>query len=1058
MASDYDAIRTDNERRYGTDVGRYGKSLLTDLYDDRTHFIYELLQNAEDALRRRNDEPQSRTVRFDLSEHALRVSHYGKLFDRRDVEGVCGIALSTMGGDLTRIGRFGIGFKSVYGFTDRPEIHSGDEDFGIDSFVWPSAQPAIERNPDQTVFIMPLRDPGEHRAEIANGLRRISLDTLLFLRQIETIEWSLPDGTSGRYVRGSETRDRDIDVRRVTVTGESTGQGNTERSWLVFSKPTYGTSDVLAGRLEVAFLMDDDRIVPVSRSPLVVFFPTVVETNLGFRIQGPYRTTPSRDNVPKTDEWNQECVKKTGDVLVDALVWLRDHNMLDVNVLHCLPIDQRKFDDDSMFAPLYNETKKAFHSHRLLPIFGSGYAASSEIKIARSGELRGLFTPDMLADIFQVHGPLSWLSDTITDRSAHELWRYLREDLGVDEVRSEHIIGRLDVQFLEQQGNDWVRRLYEFMNVQKDLYSRAKKWPLVRLSDGRHVVAYDENVVQAYLPGVETTNFPTVHRETCSTDGSRQFLEAIGLLPPDPVDDIILNVLPKYVNGTDIDGADYAKEIARIVDAFQTDSTARREELVAELSETQFLATVDAGNGELRWAAPSGTYIRTDRLASLFDGVEDVLFVDQGYDCLRGEKVRSVLEACGASRYLRREEVECRLSERELREIRRDAGLERKTRGRPSDFSLRGVDELLDHMAGLSPNERKARAATLWEALADVAGRTPGAFDGTYSWGYSHESKTATFDAAVVRRLNEVSWVPAGDGEFRVPAKVSFETLGWRSNPFLLSKIRFKATAIDLLAKEADIEPDVLYLLKEHGITNMAVALERLGLTGNDEDDGASDVNSVEDAVAALGIEAPTTPSVEYPDAIQDDAERDRGTGAHSGAHRENAEVQSGRRGARIGGGIRSGVNRGATVSGEAAPFISYVAVDREDGTDDPDGLVHEERMALEEAAITLILNREQDWQRTPTGYPGFDLFKVADGRPCSWCEVKAMRGCLHDRPVGLTHTQFKHAQERGNAYWLYVVEHAGDEDARIVRIRDPAGKAQTFTFDRGWLEVAEVD
>ncbi len=47
---------------------------------------------------------------------------------------------------------------------------------------------------------------------------------------------------------------------------------------------------------------------------------------------------------------------------------------------------------------------------------------------------------------------------------------------------------------------------------------------------------------------------------------------------------------------------------------------------------------------------------------------------------------------------------------------------------------------------------------------------------------------------------------------------------------------------------------------------------------------------------------------------------------------------------------------------------------------------------------------------------------------------------------------------ERGSAYWLYVVEHAGDDSARIVRIQDPAGKAGTFTFDHGWLGVADVD
>jgi hypothetical protein len=41
--------------------------------------------------------------------------------------------------DLTAIGRFGIGFKSVYAFTDRPEIHSGAEDFAIEGYIRPVA-------------------------------------------------------------------------------------------------------------------------------------------------------------------------------------------------------------------------------------------------------------------------------------------------------------------------------------------------------------------------------------------------------------------------------------------------------------------------------------------------------------------------------------------------------------------------------------------------------------------------------------------------------------------------------------------------------------------------------------------------------------------------------------------------------------------------------------------------------------------------------------------------------------------------------------------------------
>jgi hypothetical protein len=68
------------------------------------------------------------------------------------------------------------------------------------------------------------------------------------------------------------------------------------------------------------------------------------------------------------------------------------------------------------------------------------------------------------------------------------------------------------------------------------------------------------------------------------------------------------------------------------------------------------------------------------------------------------------------------------------------------------------------------------------------------------------------------------------------------------------------------------------------------------------------------------------------------------------------------------------------------------------------------------------------------------------------------MTGSLDDRPVGLSHTQFECAREHGADYWLYVVEYAGNEGARVVRVQDPAGKARTFTFDHGWIDVAELD
>ena len=126
---------------------------------------------------------------------------------------------------------------------------------------------------------------------------------------------------------------------------------------------------------------------------------------------------------------------------------------------------------------------------------------------------------------------------------------------------------------------------------------------------------------------------------------------------------------------------------------------------------------------------------------------------------------------------------------------------------------------------------------------------------------------------------------------------------------------------------------------------------------------------------------------------------------------------------------------------------------------EDPNESVYQARMALEEAAINLILLEESRLERTPMNNPGFDLYQIGpDGEISKWIEVKAMTGTLDNHPVGLSKTQFEYAQECGSAYWLYVVERAGDsEAAHILRIQNPAGKAQTFTFDHGWRASALV-
>ena len=467
MTCDYEAIRSENIKRYGTDIGRIGQMLLTDRYDERTHFIFELLQNAEDALARRAGWQGSRAVSFDLTETSLRASHYGDPFDEADVRGICGIAESTK--DINEIGRFGIGFKSVYAFTERPEIHSGLQDFAIEKFVWPIEVPAIERHEDETVIQIPFKlDDNAAQDEIATGLRQLGIYGLLFLHQIDEISWRVEGGVSGQYLR--ESKDIDTDVRRVTIIGKQEGENEIDEEWLIFSRFLETDDKSQPKPVEIAFSCVQDgksncrRIRRINQSPLVVVFPTVVETHLGFLVQGPYRTTPSRDNIPKDDDWNRRLVSETSALLQETLGWLRNHHLLDTETLRCLPLDSTKFDNSNMFSPIFEATKQALSSKPLLPRFDTDHIPAARARLGRTQALRDLFSPAQLTSLYQKKYELAWLSSSITQDRASDLRTYLLQELNVAEITPEDIIRKLNRAFLETQPDEWILKLYEYLN------------------------------------------------------------------------------------------------------------------------------------------------------------------------------------------------------------------------------------------------------------------------------------------------------------------------------------------------------------------------------------------------------------------------------------------------------------------------------------------------------------------------------------------------------------------------------------------------------------------
>jgi len=100
-----------------------------DLSSNELTFLYELIQNAVDHPNRNFNNNVS--INFEVFNNYLLVNHNGALFTENNFESITGILYGEQiqEGERNRIGYKGIGFKSVFRFTDNAYIRSGNFSF-----------------------------------------------------------------------------------------------------------------------------------------------------------------------------------------------------------------------------------------------------------------------------------------------------------------------------------------------------------------------------------------------------------------------------------------------------------------------------------------------------------------------------------------------------------------------------------------------------------------------------------------------------------------------------------------------------------------------------------------------------------------------------------------------------------------------------------------------------------------------------------------------------------------------------------------------------------------
>lgn len=375
------------------------KALLTDLYPDTAHFIYELLQNAEDMF--------ASSVTFKLFEDRLEFEHNGtkRDFNLKDIDAITNIGHNSQKkSDPTSIGKFGVGFKAVFAYTSTPEIHSGKYHFKIQDYFLPDKNVEEISTNKWTKFIFPFNNPKKIPSialkEIIESLKNIDDNSLLFLKYIKNITYILANGEKG-YVHGIEETKDIFKIRYKHHNSEI----EKSSEWLRFIKginiiDEQGNEKKL--NIGVAYSlkkikMNSYKIVPI-HGKTYIYFPAAKEhSNLKFHINAPFASTVARDSIRDSKE-NYKLMENIGKLVSDSLKEIKEYKLMELSFFYVLP---NKSDELSEFYEvIFKHIYKSFKTNQYIPRVDFGYV-SSKSAIFGNKNMREVFDDKFLEEIFK---------------------------------------------------------------------------------------------------------------------------------------------------------------------------------------------------------------------------------------------------------------------------------------------------------------------------------------------------------------------------------------------------------------------------------------------------------------------------------------------------------------------------------------------------------------------------------------------------------------------------------------------------------------------------------
>jgi hypothetical protein len=797
-------------------VGNMWDSVI-EKYSDQAHFIYELLQNADDS--------EAKESVFKLTKDGLYFKHNGKkhfwvsnpetekqdqeINQLGDINSITAVAQSNKK-DQSTIGKFGVGFKAVFQYTETPHIYDQNFQFKIERFIVPKKleNDSTNSQKNETIFYFPFDKtemPSEKAySDILEKLKKLVYPTL-FLSNLQKVKWDAGND-SGEYTKksGKQKHSDDIIYEKITLY-QQIGQQETKENLYLFTR--FSSENNLA--YSVGYFLDNKGRLTSKQLPAFCYFPTKETTNLNFIIHAPFLLTDSREGIHHSKEHNNHMVNLLAQLSADSLLILKDLKLIDDNIVNIIPYKEKDFylqnswryinkKEPKLFAPFYEAIKEKFDNEELLPKL-NGYVVSEYAYWAQDKPVLNLFSDVQLALL-------------IDDEDAKWVFRNLvRNQTGKDEELREYIdnctndwfemndlLKSIDSKFIESQTDEWLNKLYEYLLKNNSYWSDVKTKPIFLNKDRRAVPAFEKNGKELhevlFLPSDSlNTSTKTIYPVFLKNEKSKEFIESFGIKQPSLKDEIYNVILPLYENDGEIDTEPHFKLFFNY-----WKKEGRPEDFIALIKDKEFISYKTREDETTYRGRANEIYYPCKELQIYFEPKADTKFVDleDYYNFITDEKEKQVLKdfllKLGVSelpRILNREITDTI----EKSNIKSSLGESLKTG--TYGYSGQGTfDKFIDGCKELLSNIDIDKSLILWNYLGKL---NIAKLKGEHKYFY-YSQHYQSFESTTLTLLKKQKWLLSINDEFVSPNKITIDELAndYEKNTELEQLLDFKPLVV----------------------------------------------------------------------------------------------------------------------------------------------------------------------------------------------------------------------------------------------------------------------